>query len=59
MPLVKLSSSPKGLPSAKTVLPTWTALESPTRERVEHGVRRVDLDHGEIGGRVGAHDLAL
>ncbi len=57
MPVVTESLSPSGLPTAITGCPAVTSSESP---RVAgHEVRRRvdDLQHGQVGGRVQAHDL--
>ena len=54
---VKVRFSPSGLPTAST--------HSPTRERVAVAQRggsevvRVDLEHGQVGARIGADDLGL
>ena len=54
IPLVTVPSSPNGLPIATTGSPTRSALESPSRKRLEHGCGSVDLEDCEVGRAIGA-----
>ena len=54
MPLVTVRSSPNGLPIATTGSPTSISAESPSVSGCSWSAGRVDLEQGEVGGRVGA-----
>ncbi len=54
MPLVTVRSSPNGLPIATTGSPTSSFEESPSEQRVKLVGGGVDLEQGDVGGRVGA-----
>ena len=56
IPLVTVPSSPKGLPSATTPSPTLSWVRVAELERLQHRCGRVDLDDGEVGRRIRAHD---
>ena len=56
MPAVSVLSSPKGLPIATTASPTSTVDSSANESGVELGGGDVDVDHREVGGRIGADE---
>ena len=59
MPLVIVPSSPNGLPRATTLSPISTGRRVSERNGRERGRRRVDLDHGDVGRRIGADELGV
>ena len=59
MPLVTVRSSPNGLPIATTGSPTSSVGGVAEGQRVELARRRVDLEQGQVGGRVGADHFGV
>ena len=60
MPVVTVRERPNGLPIAIVGSPTFTSLGVAERERLEAvHLRRVDLQHREVGGGVAAADLGV
>ncbi len=59
MPEVAVRSRPNGWPIAITVSPTCTFVGVRERQRAQRaGLVGIDLQHGEVGGRVGAEHPA-
>ena len=59
MPVVTVLARPSGLPTAMTGWPTTTLDESPNAAALRSLGGSVELDDGEVGGRVGADDGGL
>ena len=59
MPAVTVRSSPNGLPIATTASPTSTLVESASVSGVSAPGAGVDLQQGDVGGRIAADERRL